>query len=105
MTIYYTVNTAFMPHLDTFREEIEVSSLEVNQNWTTQEQALLISLQSTPFDNKLLKSPEILKRLVQQYRQKSQMSEKPQESRTRKTFFDNIAIDISFYLQWPLFLC
>ena len=42
MTIYYTVNTAFIPYLDTFREEIEVPSLEVNQNWTTQEQVLPI---------------------------------------------------------------
>ena len=97
MTIYYTVNTAFMPYLDTFREEIEVPSLEVNQNWTTQEQVLPISLQSTPFDNKLLKAPGTLKGLVQQYRQKSQMPEKPQESRTKQTFFDNIAIDIFLF--------
>ena len=57
MTIYYTVNTAFMPYLDNFREEPEVPSLEMNQNWTTKEQVLPISLQSTPFDNKLLKAP------------------------------------------------
>ena len=31
MTIYYTVNTAFMPYLDTFKEELELPSLEVNQ--------------------------------------------------------------------------
>ena len=57
MTIYYTVNTAFMPYLDTFKEELELPSLEVNQNWTTQKQALPISWQATPFDNKLLKAP------------------------------------------------
>ena len=47
---------------------MRISSLEVNQNWMTQEQILPISLQSTPFDNKLLKVPETLKGLVQKYR-------------------------------------
>ena len=56
-----------MPYLDTFREEPEVPVLEMNQNWTTQEQVLPISLQSTPFDNKLLKAPGTLKGLVQEY--------------------------------------
>ena len=83
MTIYYTVNTAFMPYLDTFREELELPSLEVNQNWTTQKQVLPISLQETSFDNKLLKAPETLKGLVQQYRQKGQTLNKSQENKTK----------------------
>ena len=83
MTIYYTVNTAFMPYLDTFREEMETPSLEVNQNWTTQEQVLPISLQSTPFDNKLLTAPGTLKGLVQQYKQKTQTTDKSQESKIK----------------------
>ena len=68
MTIYYTVNAAFIHYLDSFKEKLEVPSLDVNQNWTTQEQVLPISLQSTPFYNKLLKAPETLKGLVQQYK-------------------------------------
>ena len=68
MTIYYTVNTAFMPYLDNFRKELEVPNLEMNQNWTTQGQVLPIPLQPTHFDNKLLKAPGTLKGLVQQYR-------------------------------------
>ena len=35
MTMYYTVNTAFMHYLDNFKEQLEISSLDVNQNWTT----------------------------------------------------------------------
>ena len=93
MTIYYTVNTAFMPYLDTFKEELELPSLEVNQNWTTQKQVLPISVQGAPFDNKLLKAPGILKGLVQ-YKQKSQMLDKSQENKTKNEFFDIIAIDI-----------
>ena len=98
MTIYYTVNTTFMPYLDTFKEELELPSLEVNQNWTTQKQVLPISLQATPFDDKLLKAPGTLKVLVQQYRQKSQMLDKLQENKTKNEFFDNIAIDIFLFI-------
>ena len=61
-----------MHYLDSFKEQLEVPSLDVNQNWTMEEQILPISLQPTPFDNKFLKSPETLKGLVQQYRQKGQ---------------------------------
>ena len=97
MTIFYTVNTEFMPYLDNFREDLEIPSLEMNQNWTTQEQVLPISLQSTPFDNKLLKAPGTLKRLVQQYRQKSLTLNKSHENKTKQKFFDNIAIDIFLF--------
>ena len=98
MTIYYTVNTTFIPHLDTFKENIELPSLEVNQNWTTQKQVLPISLQATSFDEKLLKAPGKLKGLVQQYRQKSQMLDKLQQNKTKNDFFDNIAIDIFLFI-------
>ena len=98
MTINYTVNTAFMPYLDTFKEELELPSLEVDQNWTTQKQVLPISLQATPFDNKLLKAPGTLKGLVQQYKQKSQMLDKAQENKPKNEFFDNIAIDIFLFV-------
>ena len=78
-----------MHYIDTFKEQLEISSLEVNQNWTTQEQILLISLQSTPFDNKLLKAPETLKGLVQQYRQKGQTLKIP-ESKTKNKFLTTL---------------
>ena len=94
MTIYYTVNTAFIPCLDTFREELELPSLEVNQNWTTQKQVLPILLQATPFDIKLLKAPGTLKGLVQQYKQKSKMLDEAQNDKPKNEFFDNIAVDI-----------
>ena len=90
MTMYYTVNTAFMHYLDNFKEQLEISSLDVNQNWATQETILPISLQATPFENKLLKAPETLKGLVQQYRQKGQTL-KIHESKTKNKFFDYIA--------------
>ena len=97
MTIYYTVNTAFMPYLDTFKEELELPRLEINQNWTTQKQVLPISLQATPFDSKLLKAPKTLKGLVQQYKQKSKMLDEAQNNKPKNEFIDNIAIDIFLF--------
>ena len=85
-----------MPYLDNFREELEVPSLKMNQNWTTQE-VLPISLRSTPFDNKLLKAPGTLKGLVQQYKQKSITLGKSHENKTKQKFFDNIGIDIFLF--------
>ena len=86
-----------MPYLDTFKEELELPSLEVNQNWTTQKQVLPISLQATPFDNKLLKAPGTLKGLVQQYKQKSKMLDEAQNDKPKNEFFDNIAVDIFLF--------
>ena len=98
LTIYYTVNTTFMSYLDTFEEDLELPSLEVNQNWTTQKQVLPISLQETPFNNKFLKAQETLKGLVQQYKQKSQMLDKTQENKPNNEFFDDIAVDIFLFV-------
>ena len=97
MTIYYTVNTAFMPYLDTFKEDLELPSLEINQNWTTQKQVLPISLQATPFDSKLINAPKTLKGKVQQYKQKSKMLDKTPEDKPKDDFFDNIAVDIFLF--------
>ena len=97
MTIYYPVNTAFMPYLDTFKEDLELPSLEVNQNWTTQKQVLPILLEATPFDSKLLKAPGILNGLLQQYKQKTQILDKAQENKAKNEFFDNIAVDIFLF--------
>ena len=87
-----------MPYLNTFKEKLQVPSLDVNQNWTTQEQVLPISLQSTPFDNKLLKVSGTLKGLVQQYRQRNQTLDNTHENKSKNKFFNNIAIDIFLFI-------
>ena len=97
MTIYNTVNAIFMHYLHSFKEQLEVPSLDVNQTLTMQEPILPISLHSTPFDNKLLKAPETLKGLVQQCRQKGQILN-IHKSKTKIKFFDNIAIDIFLFI-------
>ena len=83
-----------MHYLDSFKEELEVPSLDVHQNWTTQEQVFPISLQSSLFDSKLLKAPETLKGLVQQYKQKGQIL----NTKKNKTKSKSLSI-----LQWTSF--
>ena len=60
----------------------------IPQNWTIQEQVVPISLQTTQFDSQLLKAPETLKDLVQQYRRKGQVLSKVNgnNSETKRTF-------------------
>ena len=96
-TIYYTVNTAFMPYIDTFKEDLDLPGLEINQNWTTQKQVLPILLQATPFNSKLLNAPKTLKGIVQQYKKKYKMLDKTQNDKPKDDFFDNIAIDIFLF--------
>ena len=71
----------------------------IPQNWTTQEQVLPISLQTTQFDSKLLKAPETLKDLVQQYRKKGQVLNKVNgnNSETKRIFFNNTIMDIFLF--------
>ena len=49
LTMYYTVNTAFMHYFDRLTENLEI---HISQNWTTQEQVIPISLQTSKFDSK-----------------------------------------------------
>ena len=71
----------------------------IPQNWTTQEQVLPISLQTTQFDSKLLKALGTLKDWVQQYKQKGQALNKVNgnNSETKRTIFDNTIMDIFLF--------
>ena len=49
LTMYYTVNTAFMHYFESMIENSEIENLDIHisQDWTTQEQVLPISLQTS----------------------------------------------------------
>ena len=100
--MYYTVNTVFMHYFDSLKGNLEMTNLDADfpQNWTTQEQVLPISLQTTQFDSKLLKTPETLKDLVQQYKKKGQVVNKVNRnnSETNRTFLNNTIMDIFLFL-------
>ena len=95
LTMYYMVNTAFMHYFHSLTEKL---GTHISQNWTTQEQVFPMSLQTFEFDSKLLKVPKTLKDLVYQYKQEGQILNKTNNKSTKHSFFDNIIMDIFFYL-------
>ena len=98
MTIYYTVNTAFMPYLRYFQGKIGVTKFGSKSKLDNTETSPSNVITATPFDNKLLKAPGTLKGLVTQYKQKSQMLDEAQENKPKNEFFDNIAIIILLFV-------
>ena len=94
-TMYYTINTAFMHYFDSLTDDLET---HISQNWTMQVQILPISLQTFEFDSKLLKAPKTLKDLVYQYKQMRQILNKREHYNSKLSFFNNLIMDIFFYL-------
>ena len=91
-----------MHYFDIMKENLEVTDLDIHisQNWTTQEQVFPISLQTSKIDPKLLKAPETLKDLVQQYKWKRQTLNKINQNKndTKRSFFNNIIMDIFLFV-------
>ena len=52
LTMYYTVNAAFMHYFDSLKKDLEITDLDahISQNWTSQEQVISISLQTLEID-------------------------------------------------------
>ena len=102
LAMYYTVNTAFMQYFDSLKEDLEITELDayISKNWTTQEQVIPISLQTLEIDSKLLKASEMLKDLIQQYKQKRQALSKENKNKndTKRSFFNNIMMDIFLFV-------
>ena len=100
LTMYYTANTAFMNYSDNWIEESEIEKLDMHifKNWTT-EQVFPIALQTSEFDTKLLQAPKTLKDLVKQHKQKGQLLDKSQNGNNRKSFFNNIIMDIFLFIE------
>ena len=95
LTMYYTVNTAFMHYFDSLTKNLET---HIFQNWTTQEQVFPILLQTFEFDSQLLKAPKTLKDLVHQHKQKGQILNKKNKSDTKHSIFDNIIMGIFLFI-------
>ena len=95
LTMYYTVNIAFMHYFDSLTDNLDT---HISENWTTQEQVFPISLQTFEFDSKLMKVPNTLQDLVYQYNQKGQILNKINNKTTKHSFFDNIIMDIFLFL-------
>ena len=67
LVMYHTVNLAFVNYFDNLIDSLKVPIL---QNWTTWEQIMPISLQSSEFDTSLLQAPKMLKDFFSPFKQK-----------------------------------
>ena len=100
LTMYYTANTAFMNYFDNLIEQSEIEKLDMHifKNWTTEQQAFPIALQTPEFDAKLLQAPKTLKDLVRQHKQEGQLLDKSKNGNNKKSFFNNIIMDIFLFI-------
>ena len=67
LEMHSTENFAFVDYLDQLKATIDTP---VIKNWTNQEQILSIALKSFEINSSLLQAPKMLKKYVNQYREK-----------------------------------
>ena len=88
-----------MNYFDNLVEQSEKEKLDMHifQNWTT-EQVFPIALQTSEFNTKLLQAPKTLKDLVRQHNQQGQMLEKSKNDDNKKSFFNNVVMEIFLFI-------
>ena len=102
LTMYFTVNTAFVNYLDKFPSLTESLEFPVIKNRTTFEQTLPISLNISKFDHTLLTASTDLKEFINSYTNHKEIFDLQEkhdnmELNTNKNFFsDNYIMDISY---------
>ena len=101
LEMHFTVNLAFVNYFENLLEE---SGKPISQNWTTQEQILLISLKTFRIDPKLIYAPKTLRELVNQYKskrntldKKEQNSEKPETNAGFQSFLNSFLANVLIF--------
>ena len=100
--MYFTVNLAFVNY---FENAIEDLGFSISTNWTTQEQILLISVETFEFDPKLLSIPKTLKDFVTQYKNKKEIMEKREQKEMEEakmsskfgSFLNSFLVDVFLF--------
>ena len=69
LEMYFTLNLAFLDHLEEFTET--VIDTPIDRNWTHEKQPLPISLESFEINSSLLQAPRTLKDYIKQYQEHS----------------------------------
>ena len=104
LTMYFTVNTAFVNYLDKFPNLTESLEFPVIKNRTTFEQTLPISLNISKFDPTLLTALTDLKEFINSYTNHKEIFDFQErhdnkELKTNKNFFcDNYIVDIFMFV-------
>ena len=66
LEMYFTVNLAFVDHLEELNETI---TTPINRNWTSVKQSLPLSLESFQLNSKLMHAPVMLRDFIEQYQE------------------------------------
>ena len=84
--MYFTVNLAFVNYLE---GAVETLCSEVCTNWTTQEQALPVSIENFDFDPKLLTSQQTMTDFLTQYKYRKETTDKQNKKEIEKAHIDS----------------
>ena len=104
LTMYFTVNTAFVNYLDMFPNLTESLQFLLIKNRTTYEQTLPINLNISGFNKTLLKAPTNFKDFTKSYTKQKQIFDLQERHETtilntNKNFFsDNYIVDIFVFI-------
>ena len=104
LTVYFTVNTAFVNYLDKFPNLSESLEFKVIKHRTTFEQTLLNSLKISKFDQSLLTALNDLKRFINSYTNQKEVFDLQErhdnmELNTHKNFFsENYIMDMFMFI-------
>ena len=103
LEMYFVANTAFLNYFD----ELIISTLDIPffHNVMRQEHILPISLESNDFDEQLLSAPQILRELVEKYKQKRISFDKQHETLDKENENNNlIETSIFEHLAFNIFI-
>ena len=104
LTMYFTVNTAFVNYLDKFPNLTESLEFPIIRNKTTFEQTLPISLNISKFDPTLLTASSDLKEFINSYTNHKEIFDLQErhgntEINTNKNFFsENYIVDVFLFI-------
>ena len=101
LEMHFTINLAFVNY---FSDMIEELGIPISQNWTTQEQVLLLSLETFEINPNLINAPKTLQDLAIQYRnkknifyKKEQELDKPKENSKFQLFLNSFLADVLIF--------
>ena len=96
LKMYFTVNLAFVDYLEQLNKTI---TTPINRNWTSDRQAIPISLDSFQVSSKLMHAPIMLKDFIEQY-QESRITAIKWENPTSKfrTFINSFLVDTLIFI-------
>ena len=104
LTMYFTVNTAFVNYLDMFPNLTESLQFPLIKNRSTYKQTLPINLNISGFDKTLLNAPTNLKDIINSYTKQKEIFDLQERHgttilKTNKNFFsDNYIVDIFVFI-------